>query len=45
HYPSPSISLTMSEEDQNADVAALPKFDMPSYESKMTAKDVKSLAV
>ncbi|GKE82659.1 hypothetical protein Tco_1552659 [Tanacetum coccineum] len=35
----------MSEEDQTADVAALPKFDMPSYESKMTAKDVKSLAL
>ncbi|GJY73584.1 hypothetical protein Tco_0478015 [Tanacetum coccineum] len=35
----------MSEEDQTADVAALPKFDMPSCESSMTAKDVKSLAV
>ncbi|GJZ68767.1 novel plant SNARE 11 [Tanacetum coccineum] len=35
----------VSEEDQTADVAALPKFDMPSYESKMIAKDVKSLAV
>ncbi|GKF11749.1 hypothetical protein Tco_0049675 [Tanacetum coccineum] len=34
----------MSEEDQPVDVAALPKFDMPSYESTMTAKDVKSLA-
>ncbi|GJU33906.1 hypothetical protein Tco_1182260 [Tanacetum coccineum] len=35
----------MSEEDQNVDVTALPKFDMPSYESKMTAKEVKSLAI
>nr|GEW60513.1 hypothetical protein [Tanacetum cinerariifolium] len=35
----------MSEEDQTVDVTALPKFDMPSYESKMTAKDVKSLAL
>nr|GFA38827.1 transposase (putative), gypsy type [Tanacetum cinerariifolium] len=32
-------------EDQNVDVAALPKFDMPLYESEMTAKDVKSLAI
>ncbi|GJV61719.1 hypothetical protein Tco_1467819 [Tanacetum coccineum] len=45
YYSSPSVSLTMSEEDQTADVAALPKFDMPSYESSMTAKDIKSLAV
>nr|GEV49880.1 hypothetical protein [Tanacetum cinerariifolium] len=36
-------SLTMSEEDQIVDVTALPKFDMQSYESKMAAKDVKSL--
>nr|GEU84676.1 hypothetical protein [Tanacetum cinerariifolium] len=35
----------MSEEDQTVDVTALPKFDMPSYESKMTTKDVKSLAL
>nr|GEU49918.1 hypothetical protein [Tanacetum cinerariifolium] len=35
----------MSEEDQTVDVTALPKFDMPSYESKMTAKDVKSLSL
>nr|GEV82329.1 hypothetical protein [Tanacetum cinerariifolium] len=35
----------MFEEDQNVDVAALPKFDMPLYESEMTAKDVKSLAI
>nr|GEV79203.1 hypothetical protein [Tanacetum cinerariifolium] len=35
----------MSEEDLNVDVATLPKFDMPLYESKMTAKDVKSLAI
>ncbi|GJX35972.1 hypothetical protein Tco_0247529 [Tanacetum coccineum] len=35
----------MSEEDQAVDVTALPKFDMPYYESKMTAKDVKSLAL
>nr|GEV04003.1 hypothetical protein [Tanacetum cinerariifolium] len=42
---SPSVSLTMSEEDQNVDVAALPKFDMPLYEFEMTAKDVKSLAI
>nr|GEX92924.1 hypothetical protein [Tanacetum cinerariifolium] len=33
----------MSEEDQTADVAALPKFDMSSHESTMTGKDVKSL--
>nr|GEW51068.1 hypothetical protein [Tanacetum cinerariifolium] len=31
----------MSEEDQSVDVTALPKFDMPLYESEMTAKDVK----
>ncbi|GKA09010.1 hypothetical protein Tco_0688341 [Tanacetum coccineum] len=30
----------MSEEDQTADVVVLPKFDMPSYESTMSAKDV-----
>ncbi|GKB92529.1 hypothetical protein Tco_0964801 [Tanacetum coccineum] len=35
----------MSKEDQSVDVAALPKFDMPSYESSMSAKDVKSLAI
>ncbi|GKB67576.1 hypothetical protein Tco_0928988 [Tanacetum coccineum] len=35
----------MFEEDQTTDVTVLPKFDMPSYESHMTAKDVKSLAV
>ncbi|GKE90844.1 hypothetical protein Tco_1571939 [Tanacetum coccineum] len=35
----------MSEEDQPVDVVALPKFDMPSYELTMTAKDVKSLVV
>ncbi|GJZ59671.1 hypothetical protein Tco_0615487, partial [Tanacetum coccineum] len=35
----------MSEEDQTVDVTALPKFDMSSYGSKMTAKDVKSLAL
>ncbi|GKC30899.1 hypothetical protein Tco_1038193 [Tanacetum coccineum] len=35
----------MSEEDQTADAATLPKFDMPSYESEMTAKDVKVLAL
>nr|GEZ09137.1 hypothetical protein [Tanacetum cinerariifolium] len=35
----------MSEEDQFVDVVALPKFDMSSHESTMTAKDVKSLAV
>nr|GEZ07177.1 hypothetical protein [Tanacetum cinerariifolium] len=35
----------MSEEDQAIDVVALPKFDMPSYESSMSTKDVKSLAL
>ncbi|GJW16935.1 hypothetical protein Tco_0024371 [Tanacetum coccineum] len=35
----------MSEEDQTVGVTALPKFDMPSYESEMTSKDVKSLAL
>ncbi|GJT69830.1 hypothetical protein Tco_1029116 [Tanacetum coccineum] len=35
----------MSEEDQTADVATLPKFDMPSYESEMTAKDVKARTI
>nr|GEW00898.1 hypothetical protein [Tanacetum cinerariifolium] len=35
----------MSEEDQTIDVVALPKFDMPSYESSMSAKDIKSLAL
>nr|GEX07415.1 hypothetical protein [Tanacetum cinerariifolium] len=35
----------MSEEDQTIDVVALPKFDMSSYESNMSAKDVKSLAL
>ncbi|GJR74431.1 hypothetical protein Tco_0086796 [Tanacetum coccineum] len=35
----------MSEEDQTVDVTMLPKFDMPSYESEMTSKDVKSLAL
>nr|GEW38537.1 hypothetical protein [Tanacetum cinerariifolium] len=42
---SPSVSLTMSEDDQNVDVAALPKFDMPLHESEMTANDVKLLAI
>ncbi|GKA30901.1 hypothetical protein Tco_0717206 [Tanacetum coccineum] len=35
----------MSEEDQAAGVTALPKFDMPSHESEITSKDVKSLAL
>ncbi|GJZ67245.1 hypothetical protein Tco_0630485 [Tanacetum coccineum] len=35
----------MSEEDKTVGVIALPKFDMPSYESEMTPKDVKSLAL
>nr|GEV76234.1 hypothetical protein [Tanacetum cinerariifolium] len=35
----------MSKEDQTIDVMALPKFDMSSYESSMSAKDVKSLAI
>ncbi|GKC95512.1 hypothetical protein Tco_1160954 [Tanacetum coccineum] len=35
----------MSEEDQVVGTTVLPKFDMPSYESTMTAKDVKSLAL
>ncbi|GKA68008.1 hypothetical protein Tco_0767925 [Tanacetum coccineum] len=35
----------MSEEDQAAGVTALPKFNMPSHESEMTSKDVKSLAL
>ncbi|GJZ91608.1 hypothetical protein Tco_0663535 [Tanacetum coccineum] len=35
----------MSEENQTVGVTALPKFDMPSYESEMTSKDVKSLAL
>ncbi|GJR62780.1 hypothetical protein Tco_1504942 [Tanacetum coccineum] len=35
----------LSEEDQAADIATLPKFDMPSHESSMTTNDVKSLAV
>nr|GEX95030.1 hypothetical protein [Tanacetum cinerariifolium] len=35
----------MSEEDQTVDIMALPKFDMPSHESTMSAKDVKSLAL
>nr|GEX70414.1 hypothetical protein [Tanacetum cinerariifolium] len=35
----------MSEEDQTIDVVALSKFDMSSYESSMSAKDVKSLAL
>ncbi|GJW99389.1 hypothetical protein Tco_0183303 [Tanacetum coccineum] len=35
----------MSEEDQAVGPTALPKFDMPSYESQMTAKDIKSLAI
>nr|GEY84918.1 hypothetical protein [Tanacetum cinerariifolium] len=35
----------MFEEDQTIDVVALPKFDMPSYESSMSTKDVKSLAL
>ncbi|GKC85991.1 vinorine synthase-like protein [Tanacetum coccineum] len=46
HYPSLSVSLiNMSEEDQTVDVAVVPKFDMPSYESKMNSNDVKSLAI
>nr|GEX86880.1 hypothetical protein [Tanacetum cinerariifolium] len=45
YCPYPSVSLTMSGEDQNVNVAALPKFDMPLYDSKMTAKDVKWLAI
>ncbi|GKE19318.1 hypothetical protein Tco_1426895 [Tanacetum coccineum] len=35
----------MSEEDQAVGTTVLPKFDMPSYESTMTTKDVKSLAL
>nr|GEX21587.1 hypothetical protein [Tanacetum cinerariifolium] len=35
----------MFEEDQTIDIVALPKFDMPSYESSMSAKDVKSFAI
>ncbi|GKB61790.1 hypothetical protein Tco_0917976 [Tanacetum coccineum] len=35
----------MSEEDHAVGTTVLPKFDMPSYESIMTAKDVKSLAL
>nr|GEX79394.1 hypothetical protein [Tanacetum cinerariifolium] len=35
----------MSGEDQVVDAAALPKFDMPLYESEMTAKDVKLMAI
>nr|GEV65782.1 hypothetical protein [Tanacetum cinerariifolium] len=35
----------MSGEDQAVDTTALPKFDMPLYESEMTAKDVKSLSI
>ncbi|GJY08473.1 hypothetical protein Tco_0375527 [Tanacetum coccineum] len=35
----------MSEEDQAFGITALPKFDMPSHESEMTSKDVKSLAL
>ncbi|GJY55830.1 hypothetical protein Tco_0454945 [Tanacetum coccineum] len=35
----------MSEEDQPVDVAALPKFAKTSYESCMSAKDIKSLAI
>ncbi|GJS76733.1 hypothetical protein Tco_0726614 [Tanacetum coccineum] len=35
----------MSEEDHHVDVGTLPKFDMPLYTSKMTAKDVKSLSL
>ncbi|GKE19386.1 hypothetical protein Tco_1426963, partial [Tanacetum coccineum] len=35
----------MFKEDQPVDVAALPKFNMTSYESCMSAKDVKSLAI
>ncbi|GKB50463.1 hypothetical protein Tco_0901216 [Tanacetum coccineum] len=42
---SPSVSLTMSEEDQAVGTTVLPKLDMPSYESTMTSKDVKSLAL
>nr|GFC12117.1 hypothetical protein [Tanacetum cinerariifolium] len=35
----------MSGEDQVVDAAALPKFDMLLYESEMTAKDVKLMAI
>nr|GEW15127.1 hypothetical protein [Tanacetum cinerariifolium] len=35
----------MSEEDQTVYIMALPKFDMSSHESNMSAKDVKSLAL
>nr|GEZ67186.1 hypothetical protein [Tanacetum cinerariifolium] len=35
----------MSGKDQVVDATALPKFDMPLYESEMTTKDVKSLAI
>nr|GEV94385.1 hypothetical protein [Tanacetum cinerariifolium] len=35
----------MSEKDQTVDIMALPKFDMPSHESSMSAKDIKSLAL
>nr|GEV05673.1 glucomannan 4-beta-mannosyltransferase 9-like [Tanacetum cinerariifolium] len=45
YYTSHSVSLTMSEEDQAVGTTVLPKFDMPSYESTMTAKDIKSLAL
>nr|GEX27905.1 hypothetical protein [Tanacetum cinerariifolium] len=45
HYSSPPVSLTMSEEDQTVDITALPKFDMSSHESSMSAKDVKSLTL
>ncbi|GJV00145.1 hypothetical protein Tco_1329415 [Tanacetum coccineum] len=35
----------MSEEDQTVGTTVLPKFDMPSSESTMTAQDVKSLTL
>ncbi|GJU53787.1 hypothetical protein Tco_1227501 [Tanacetum coccineum] len=35
----------MSEEDQTVDVVVVPKFDMPSHESTMTAEKVKTLAI
>nr|GEZ74462.1 hypothetical protein [Tanacetum cinerariifolium] len=35
----------VSEKDQTVDIITLPKFDMPSHESNMSAKDVKSLAL
>nr|GFB41544.1 hypothetical protein [Tanacetum cinerariifolium] len=34
-----------AEEDQPVEAAVIPKFDMPCYESSMSPKDVKSLAL